>query len=153
MDVEIKFGRHDVHYLTATYAQLVEAFGDGTKALRDDYQSMARWYINTPHGGVDLYDYKVGTCYLDGDGLAREDITMWHVQGKRKAIKHMVAVLRGEDSMESRVSKALEIALEYGLYDGDHHKMWVIDQMVRVLAGSDYDDSLVGDDWETGVAP
>ena len=29
--------------------------------------------------------------------------------------------------------KALEIAVRYGQIDGDHHKAWVIDQMVRAL--------------------
>ena len=29
--------------------------------------------------------------------------------------------------------KALEIAGDYGTIDGGHHKMWVIDQMVRAL--------------------
>jgi hypothetical protein len=36
---------------------------------------------------------------------------------------------------ESRIAKALELASEYGTTDGDHHKMWVIDQMVRALTG------------------
>ncbi len=35
--------------------------------------------------------------------------------------------------MDDRVCKALEVASEYGSIDGDHHKMWVIDQMVRCL--------------------
>lgn len=29
--------------------------------------------------------------------------------------------------------EALEIARRYGQIDGDHHKAWVIDQMVRAL--------------------
>jgi hypothetical protein len=33
-----------------------------------------------------------------------------------------------------RIAKALELA-DYGTVDGDHHKMWVIDQMVRALLG------------------
>jgi hypothetical protein len=36
---------------------------------------------------------------------------------------------------EERIAKALEIASEYGTIDGGHHKMWVIDQMVRALTG------------------
>lgn len=40
-----------------------------------------------------------------------------------------------EPAPESRIAKALEIAGEYGTTDGDHHKMWVIDQMVRALTG------------------
>ncbi len=50
-----------------------------------------------------------------------------------------------------------------GGHDGEHHKAWVIDQMVRVLAGDHYDALVAaaraGDDgpetydWDTGVAP
>jgi hypothetical protein len=32
-----------------------------------------------------------------------------------------------------KIKRALHIADSFGTYDGDHHKMWVIDQMVRVL--------------------
>ena len=37
--------------------------------------------------------------------------------------------------MEEQVKSALEIAMRYGGVDGDHHKAWVIDQMVRSLTG------------------
>lgn len=33
------------------------------------------------------------------------------------------------------VVRALELAVKYGGIDGDHHKAWVIDQMVRRLTG------------------
>jgi hypothetical protein len=33
------------------------------------------------------------------------------------------------------VERALHFASEYGYIDGDHHKMWIIDQMVRALTG------------------
>lgn len=36
---------------------------------------------------------------------------------------------------EKRIAKAIEIALEYGQIDGDHHKAWTIDQIVRALTG------------------
>ncbi len=32
-----------------------------------------------------------------------------------------------------RIEKALRIAVRFGGIDGDHHKAWVIDQMVRAL--------------------
>jgi len=35
--------------------------------------------------------------------------------------------------MNKQIKKALDIAIEYGDIDGDHHKRWVIDQMVRAL--------------------
>lgn len=37
--------------------------------------------------------------------------------------------------MEDRIKKALEISDNNGTTDGGHHKMWVIDQMVRALMG------------------
>jgi hypothetical protein len=36
---------------------------------------------------------------------------------------------------QERIDKALEFAMAFGTEDGDHHKMWVIDQMVRALTG------------------
>lgn len=40
---------------------------------------------------------------------------------------------------QERIDKAISIAIEYGGIDGDHHKAWVIDQMVRALAGDRYE--------------
>lgn len=37
--------------------------------------------------------------------------------------------------MRDRINKAIEYAVKYGGIDGDHHKAWVIDQMVRALTG------------------
>lgn len=63
---------------------------------------------------------------------------------------------------EDRIAEALEVAFEFGGEDGAHHKMWVIDQMVRALTGEDYSTwvatyEYVGDEqeyeWEQGIAP
>lgn len=37
--------------------------------------------------------------------------------------------------MRHAIAKALQIAFESGQTDGDHHKAWVLDQMVRALTG------------------
>ena len=37
--------------------------------------------------------------------------------------------------LDPRISRALKIADLYGQTEGDHHKAWVIDQMVRALCG------------------
>jgi hypothetical protein len=34
-----------------------------------------------------------------------------------------------------KINTALDFALHYGQIDGDRHKAWVIDQMVRALTG------------------
>ncbi len=62
-----------------------------------------------------------------------------------------------------RINEAIELAVRYGGIDGSHHKDWVIDQMVRILAGERYTqivrEACYGEDgpdtysWETGVAP
>jgi hypothetical protein len=66
-------------------------------------------------------------------------------------------------SLQQRVDIALAIARDYGGIDGDHHKAWVIDQMVRSLTGDQYSmfvaDARIGDDgpetysWNEGIAP
>lgn len=62
-----------------------------------------------------------------------------------------------------RAQTAIDIAARFGGSDEAHHKAWVIDQMVRVLAGDDYDrivaEACDGEDgpetygWDVGVAP
>jgi len=53
------------------------------------------------------------------------------------------------------LDKILELAVRYGQIDGAHHKMWVIDQVVRLAAGKDYDEAVADPDrdWDTGIAP
>lgn len=67
--------------------------------------------------------------------------------------------------MKENIEKALDIAWRYAQIDGDHHKMWVIDQMVRVLCGNNeeygkwiaaYEAPLDDGDyyiWDKGIAP
>jgi hypothetical protein len=64
---------------------------------------------------------------------------------------------------EQRIQIAIDIAVEFCWIDGDHHKTWVIDQMVRALAGGDYKrivtEAKAGEDgpdtyaWDEGIAP
>jgi hypothetical protein len=37
--------------------------------------------------------------------------------------------------MRHAIAKALQIAFQSSQVDGDHHKAWVLDQMVRALTG------------------
>ena len=64
---------------------------------------------------------------------------------------------------QDKINEAIEMAVRFGGIDGDHHKAWVIDQMVRILAGDTYDqvvtDAKAGEDgpetydWDVGIAP
>lgn len=68
-----------------------------------------------------------------------------------------------DDARRKRIGEALAIALAYSSIDGAHHKAWVIDQMVRILAGEKYDEfvkiaksGIDGNDtydWDEGIAP
>jgi hypothetical protein len=64
-----------------------------------------------------------------------------------------------------RIEQAIDVASQYGMIDGAHHKQWVIDQMIRTLLGDQYQvwrteyDAAVDDEgneydpWDEGIAP
>jgi hypothetical protein len=79
--------------------------------------------------------------------------------GKLLAIKDMISLNQLNDIRR----EALAVALAFGAERQDYHKAWVIDQMVRALAGDRYEEfvRLAKDgedgpdtyDWEEGIAP
>jgi hypothetical protein len=66
---------------------------------------------------------------------------------------------RGEAETSARINQAVALALDCGGYDGAHHKMWTLDQVIRVLTGPDYArrvaafEAATGCQWDTGIAP
>lgn len=62
-----------------------------------------------------------------------------------------------------QISEALNLIREYGGIDGDHHKLWVLDQVVRQLTGDRYEEFVArsrdGEDgpetysWDDGIPP
>ena len=54
-----------------------------------------------------------------------------------KSLQIALEMLKEKDD---EIEKALELAFQYGQIDGDHHKTWVIDQMVRILTGDKYNE-------------
>lgn len=63
------------------------------------------------------------------------------------------------DEAEKRIDQAIFLGLNCGSNDGAHHKMWVIDQMLRILAGDDYERYIRNFEdggiysWDIGSAP
>lgn len=63
------------------------------------------------------------------------------------------------NDLQQRIDKAIGLAYQYAQIDGNHHKMWVIDQMVRELLEKDYNKWVENyeDDgdysWDTGINP
>lgn len=59
-----------------------------------------------------------------------------------------------QNTYKQRIEKAVEIAEDDGQYDGEHHKIWVIDQMVRTLTSDQYEKFMERNpEWDTGIAP
>lgn len=66
---------------------------------------------------------------------------------------------------EAQSKRALDTAYNYGQIDGSHHRLWVIDQMIRELCGDEdtynqwvakYEEPLENGDyyvWDCGIAP
>lgn len=87
---------------------------------------------------------------LDEDGVM--------VGVSRQALHEML-----EHIAANGVEKALEVAFRYAGIGGDHHKAWVIDQMVRALTGDQYanwvHDACIGENgdadytWSAGIPP
>lgn len=42
-------------------------------------------------------------------------------------------------NLKNKIEEALKCAYAYGQVDGESHKMWVINEMVKELLGSKYD--------------
>ena len=68
-----------------------------------------------------------------------------------------------EKTDAERIQAAIDLIVELGGIDGAHHKNWVLDQVVRILAGDSYE-QLVADvcdgpdgpdtySWDEGIAP
>jgi len=70
-----------------------------------------------------------------------------------------------DTSAEEKVAEALSFVAIFGDTDGDHHKQWALDQLVRILAGTEdnYNEwvrlLMSGEDgpatfsWDIGIAP
>lgn len=135
------------------------------------------------HGGVhDTLGSALAATHLGDPAEAYSDISAWREthDGKhlilnneitagmgRSSTPWMIAKIEVPENDADRITLAANLAFENSFYDGDHHKMWVIDQMLRVLLGDRYDaavarfnadvqqiDDLEFDGaWDIGVAP
>ena len=141
-------------------------------------QQQRAW--NTRHAHAEAFTYVHHDGYLSGSILNRSYMAhrvIWamhygkwpkylaHRNGRRD--DNRITNLRFADEsmllLLNCIDEAIEIAVRYGGIDGDHHKAWVIDQMVRALAGNQYEqiikDACDGEDgpetygWDEGIAP
>ena len=77
--------------VTATYKELTSLFGKPTKG--DGRKVDAEWYVKFDDGTLaTIYNWKNGKNYCGPDGLAVEDIPVWHVGGASRASVDRVQV-------------------------------------------------------------
>lgn len=50
-----------------------------------------------------------------------------------------------------KIAMAIDLAFAYGQWKGEEHKMWVIDQMIRVLIGNEQDYLHLVEQFEMGL--
>lgn len=105
-----------------------------------------------------IQEIKDRACRIDCE-FHPKSITYNKTMTKTQYLKDMKdGVFKSKDDKD-KIQRALDVANSYGTIDGSHHKMWVIDQMVRILVGSekDYLKNYNPEDenypWDTGVAP
>mgnify|MGYP001297317325 FL=1 len=60
--------------------------------------------------------------------------------------------------LTKRIDDAINLAIRYGQTDVSDHRLWVIDQMVRILAGDGYEEIIAYacdgcGDWKVGTPP
>ena len=118
--------------------------------------------------GVDTFESKLlDLAFSPEEGLCLEENGMCRCFPKEKCNARRAKIIwddapEKEDKVmnncEERIKAALKVAFENAGYDGEHHKMWVIDQMVRCLTGGGYEKwvkEYQGEipSWDTGIAP
>lgn len=86
-------GPHNVFYLRAPYALLVEAFGNDGDGPRDTEKMRAWWGTGHAQLGMwwEVYDYAAD----QEDGLALEQITEWHCQADANGRAYLEGLLEG----------------------------------------------------------
>lgn len=116
----------------------------------------------------DLYSTAAdAAATTDSPGLARWTARPigdgWHTDSPAGGVEYLITVEQVAENDAERVQLALDVALSYGQDDGAHHKAWVIDQMVRILAADRYAQIVAGYragedgpdtyEWDEGIAP
>lgn len=84
-----------------------------------------------------------------------ETIQNTYAEGKVIKLNNLAKYIQ---QLESKQQKVIDLIFQYGQIDGEHHKTWVIDQVVRILLEEQYDKwvkEYEEDDytWEIGIAP
>lgn len=123
--------------------------------MRTEYRLWHKSNPNHAYEEMELYpNWEAAAMTTNVEGLGP-----WNVGGDSDKLwaetghdQWLITPERVPESVDDRVELAIDTALDFDGYDGAQHKQWVIDRMLRYLAGDRYAD-LVPSDWDEGVAP
>lgn len=82
-----------------------------------------------------------------------------YIEANEDTYRYIKSLEAENKKYKEAIDKAADIAWEYAQIDGSHHRIWVIDQMLRTLLDSDYENFVkeyVNDgeyEWDIGIAP
>lgn len=82
-----------------------------------------------------------------------------YIEENEDIYRHIKSLEAENKKYKEAIDKAVDIAWKYAQIDGSHHRIWVIDQMLRTLLDSDYENFVkeyVNDgeyEWDIGIAP
>lgn len=110
-------------------------------------KTMFNWWLPYALNAKDYY-----TVFADTEQEARRIVDARFEDKPREPTAY-------ETDLRTRIDEVLELIFRYGQIDGEHHKTWVIDQVVRTLTGEAYDkwiETYRDNDlyeWDEGIAP
>jgi|tagenome__1003787_1003787.scaffolds.fasta_scaffold20897028_2 carbon storage regulator CsrA len=106
-----------------------------------------------------VFTRRIGETFTIGKGADAVDVTLGESDSGPGTVRlyfdapHNVSIQRREIAADKAITAALKLAVDVDdSYTGDN-LMWVIDQMVRELAGSRYGEIIRGTEWDEGTAP
>lgn len=90
-------------------------------------------------------------------------VPLWRILKAFDIIGEIETELSKQSEGAEILGKAIECGFEWGGIEGDHHRAWTIDQMLRIMCGEKYDSMVKennqGEDgpdtyeWDCGISP
>ncbi len=130
--------RQRLTYLRDVLIPTATAEGNTTLSYKLDEAEALQWVLEGLESQyTDAEAYASRRVKEVEDGLAAE--TEHHPSLHDLVARAFLAGCLTRQSLQYVIGKALEVLVRYGATDGAHHKAWVIDQVVRILAAQRYE--------------
>lgn len=57
------------------------------------------------------------------------------------------------NQLSENTQNAIDLILDFGSYDGSHHKQWVLTQVLKALCSEEVFQDILDEGWDEGIAP